>query len=86
MFRTILISTEPGLNMIGGSELISQVSGLSELIKYENQQQPDDNFNDILDRWEVFRQTRGLATRFNNPKGFLKCWPGQKIMWSNHLR
>jgi len=72
MFRTILISTEPGLNMIGGSELISQVSGLSELIKYENQQQPDDNFNDILDRWEVFRQTRGLATRFNNPKGFFK--------------
>lgn len=72
MVRTVIISTVPGLNMMGGSELISQVSGLSELIKYENQQQPDEVFKDILDRWELFRQAKGLATRYNNPKGFFK--------------
>lgn len=72
MFKTIIISTEYGLKIMGGSELVSQISSFPELIKYENQQQPEGRFKDVLDQWEIFRQTKKLATRYNNPKGFFK--------------
>jgi len=69
--RTIMISTADGFRILGVSGNSGSTLGVSDCICYENQQQPDEVFQDILDRWEMFRQENKFATRYNNPSGFL---------------